>query len=78
MELRSAQEEVARIDAENRKLEVEVNALKNDPRALEKVAREKLHLVRPDDVVIVLPDGWERRVKPESLRSAAPATVTPR
>lgn len=78
VELRSAQEEVARIDAENRKLEVEVNALKNDPRALEKVAREKLHLVRPDDVVIVLPDGWERRVRPGSLRSPAPATVTPR
>ncbi len=78
VELRAAQEEVARIDAENRKLEAEMRALKNDPRALEKVARERLQLVAPDDVVVVLPDGWERRVRPESLRAPAPATVTPR
>lgn len=78
VELRAAQEEVARIDAENRKLEAEVNALKNDPRALEKVAREKLQLVRPGDVVVVLPPGWERRVRPETLRAPAGATVTPR
>ena len=64
-ELRAAQEEVARIDAENRKLETEVAALKSDPRALEKIAREKLQLVKPGEVVVILPDGWERRVRPE-------------
>jgi cell division protein FtsB len=76
-ELRAAQEEVARIDAENRKLEAEVHALKNDPRALEKVAREKLGLVRPGDVVVVLPSGWERRVRPETLRAPSPSATPP-
>ncbi len=72
--LRAAQEEVARIDAENRKLEAEVNALKSDPRALEKIAREKLQLVRPGDVVVVLPNGWEQRVRPQAMKPAsAPA-----
>ncbi len=69
-QLRTAQDEVAKLDAENRKLEAEVAALKNDPRALEKIAREKLGLVRPGEVVVVLPEGWEQRVKPP--------TATPR
>lgn len=77
-ELRSAQEEVARIDAENRKMEAEVAALKSDPRALEKVAREKLQLVRPGDIVVVLPDGWERRVRPETSKAAPSPAPTPR
>ncbi len=78
VELRAAQEEVARIDAENRKLEAEVAALKSDPRALEKVAREKLQLVRPGDLVVVLPDGWERRVRPETAKTAPSPVPTPR
>jgi cell division protein FtsB len=75
-QLRAAQEEVAKIDAENRKLEAEVAALKNDPRALEKIAREKLGLAKPGEVVVVLPEGWEKRVRPEMLK-VPPATVTP-
>jgi cell division protein FtsB len=54
---------VAVLDAENRKLEAEVAALRNDPKAAEKVAREKLNLVRPGEVVIMLPEGWKTRVK---------------
>jgi cell division protein FtsB len=64
------QAEVAALDAENRKLEAEVAALKTDPRAAEKVAREKLNLVRPGEIVVMLPAGWKTRVKP-------PAPETP-
>ena len=78
IELRAAQEEVARIDAENRKLEAEVAALKSDPRALEKIAREKLQLVKPGEVVVILPDGWERRVRPERPKAPTPAPAAPR
>jgi cell division protein FtsL len=63
-QLRAAQDEVAKLDAENRALEAEVSALKNDPRSLEKIAREKLGLAKPGEVVVVLPEGWEKRVKP--------------
>ena len=65
-QLRAAQEEVAKLDAENRRLETEVAALKSDPAALEKTAREKLGLAKPGEVVVVLPEGWEKRVRPES------------
>jgi cell division protein FtsB len=77
-QLRAAQDEVARLDAENRKLEVEVTALKNDPRALEKIAREKLGLARPDEVVVILPDGWEGRVRPRTSSPLPSHTAAPR
>ena len=71
LQLAKAREDVAELEAGNRKLEAEVAALKSDPRAVEKVAREQLNLVKPGEVVLVLPDGWERRVKP------APPAATP-
>ncbi len=63
-DLQRLQREVAALDAENRRLQSEVTALRNDPRAVEKIAREKLGLVRPGEVVLVLPEGWETRVSP--------------
>jgi cell division protein FtsB len=67
-----AREEVAQLEADNKRLEAEVAALRSDPRALEKIAREELNLVRPGEIVLLLPDGWERRVK-----RAAPAAPSP-
>lgn len=49
---------------ENRKLRDEIDALKSDPRSIEKIAREKLQLVMPEDVVY--------QVVPQS--SSAPPT----
>lgn len=75
LQVAKAREEVAQLEAGNKRLEAEVAALKSDPSALEKVAREELNLVRPGEVVLLLPDGWERRVRPP----APPAPVpTPR
>lgn len=75
LQIAKAREEVAQLEAGNKRLEAEVAALKNDPRALEKIAREELNLVRPGEVVLLLPDGWERRVKPPAPPVPAP---TPR
>jgi cell division protein FtsB len=73
-QLANAREEVAQLETDNKRLEAEVVALKNDPRALEKIAREELNLVRPGEVVLVLPDGWEKRVKPALPPAPAPAS----
>lgn len=74
-QLAKAREEVAQLEAGNRRLEAEVAALRSDPRALEKIAREELNLVKPGEVVLLLPDGWERRVRPPAAPTPAP---TPR
>ena len=70
-ELLRAQTDVTALDAENRKLEAEVTALKTDPKAAEKVAREKLNLVRPGEVVVMLPRGWKTRVGAQPPAAAA-------
>lgn len=75
VQLAKAREEVAQLEAGNKRLEAEVAALRTDPRALEKIAREELNLVKPGDVVLVLPDGWQQRVKPPAPLVPAP---TPR
>nr|MBC8359135.1 septum formation initiator family protein [Candidatus Aminicenantes bacterium] len=45
--------EIARLEKEKKKLEREIEELKNNPKAVEKKAREKLWLMKPDEVVII-------------------------
>jgi cell division protein FtsB len=77
LQLTIMQAQVAELDADNRKLEAEVEALKNDPMAVEKIARETLNLVKPGEIVLILPEGWQARVKPPESEATAPATATP-
>lgn len=59
-ELGRLEVENARLAEENRRLGLEVQALKNRPEYLEKVIRDELGLVRPDELVFRLlpaPDG---------------------
>jgi cell division protein FtsB len=46
-------QEVKRLEAEKGRLEGEIEDLKNNPQAVEREAREKLWLIRPDEKVIV-------------------------
>ncbi|MGB2843389.1 MAG: septum formation initiator family protein, partial [Candidatus Aminicenantaceae bacterium] len=41
------------LEKEKKKLEREIEELKNNPKAVEKKAREKLWLMKPDEVVII-------------------------
>jgi cell division protein FtsB len=55
-ENRQLQVEVQRLQKENEDLERRINALKNDPKAIEKEAREQLRYARPGEVVYVMPE----------------------
>jgi len=46
-------QEVRSLEARKSQLQKEIEALRNDPRAVEKEAREKLWLIKPDEKVIV-------------------------
>jgi cell division protein FtsB len=45
------QEEIQQLSDENKKIEGEIHALRSDPTRIERLARERLGLVRPGEVV---------------------------
>ena len=55
----SLRQEIEELRAENGKLAGEISALRSDPRAIEKLAREELGLARPGETVFLIhePDG---------------------
>jgi len=61
-ELEALGEKNAALREENRKTREEITALKTDPFAIEKIAREKLRLARSDETVYVIvpPDSNTR------------------
>ncbi len=54
--LASLDAEVSTMNAENKQLTDEIQALRTDPSAIEKLAREELKLVKPGEVVLVTPE----------------------
>ena len=48
------------------------------PKAVEKTARETLNLVKPGEVVLILPEGWQARVKAPEPPAPSPATAGPK
>lgn len=63
-ELRSVQSENADVSRDIRRLRAEVRELKDDPRAVEKIARDQLGLVRRSEVVFV----FGRPATPQAVR----------
>jgi cell division protein FtsB len=45
------QKEISQMDEENRRLEEHVKALKSDPAAIERIAREEMGLARPGEYI---------------------------
>ena len=44
------------MDEDNRRLDAEIKALKSDPKAIEKEAREQLRYAKPGEVIYLLPE----------------------
>ena len=55
-ELQALQTEVERLQKENNQHVDQIKALKSDPAAIEREAREQLHYTRPGEFVLVSPD----------------------
>jgi len=54
--LTTIQTDVTTIDAENKQLTKEIQALRTDPTTIERLAREELKLVKPGEIVLVSPE----------------------
>lgn len=49
-------EQLHRLQQQNRQLHHNISELKSDPAAIERIAREQLHLTRPGEVVFTYSD----------------------
>ena len=54
--LTTVQDEITTVDAENKQLTKEIQALRSDPTTIERLAREELKLVKPGEIVLVSPE----------------------
>ncbi len=52
----SLQQQIQQLQQENQKLEQQNKALKSDPRAIEKLARERMRLAHPGELIYTLPE----------------------
>jgi cell division protein FtsB len=56
-ELQTLHQQIEQLEQENEQLEKQIKALKSDPEAIERLAREQMHLVKPGEKVYTLPDN---------------------
>jgi cell division protein FtsB len=56
-EIKQIRQQIGKINAENKSLSNEVNALETDPKAIERIAREDMGLARPGELIYKLPDS---------------------
>lgn len=54
-EAANVQREIDQINLENRRLQEDVKALKTDPAAIERIAREEMGLARPGEYIFKIP-----------------------
>jgi cell division protein FtsB len=54
--LTTIQADIQKVEHDNKQLGDEIKALKTNPAAIEKLAREELKLVKPGEVVIATPE----------------------
>ncbi len=71
-EYRKVTEDVKGMQQENAQLEAQIKALKTDPKAIEKEAREQLKYAKPGDIVYVMPTPTQE------LSSTAQAQAQPK
>ena len=55
LQMQALDEEVQRLQEDNRRLTQKIQQLRSDPQTIEELAREKLRLARPGEVVVTLP-----------------------
>lgn len=70
------QQEIRRLQEENQQLEKRIGALKSDPKAIESIAREQLHMTRPGELIYTLPEK-SKDSKPQNPSTADNTTPSP-
>ncbi len=56
-EIERMREQIGKLNGENKSMTEQVNSLKTDPKAIERIAREEMGLARPGEMIYRLPDS---------------------
>jgi cell division protein FtsB len=70
------QQQTQTISEENQRLEQKIHSLKNNPEAVEKQARDQLHLAKPGEIIYMLPNKAPAQ-PPVTAQQNSPAQSQP-
>ena len=73
-EVQVLQEQLQRLQQENLELEKQINALRSDPKAIERVAREQMRMARPGEIIYTMPDKDTKNSPPATASDNPPPT----
>jgi len=76
-EYTALQQQVQAVSEENQRLEQKIHTLKNNPEAVEKQARDQLHLAKPGEIIYMLPDRKSTQTQAAS-QQMPPAQTRPK
>ena len=62
-EIDQIQEQISKMNNENKSLTDQVSALKSDPKSIERIAREEMGLARPGEMIFKIPDSAKTPTK---------------
>ncbi|HEV2616105.1 MAG TPA: septum formation initiator family protein [Candidatus Acidoferrales bacterium] len=57
IQIQAVQAQIQQLDQENQELQQRIHSLKTDPAAIEKIARDRMGLARPGEMIFQLPDS---------------------
>jgi cell division protein FtsB len=66
------QQQIQELKEQNQKLEKQIQGLKSDPHAIEKLARDQMHLARPGEIIYTLPDKDKNGSASSSAKDTPP------
>ena len=71
-EVEALQQKMQILQEENLELEKQIKALRSDPKAIERVARERMRMARPGEIIYTLPDKDTKKATPGTTGSPPP------
>jgi cell division protein FtsB len=71
-ELQTLQQQIQQLKQENEQLDKQIKALKSDPAAVERLAREQMHLAKPGEIIYTLPEKDAQKPQPSTDKETHP------
>ncbi len=75
-QINALKQEVNRLQKENQDIDKQIQGLRTDPKVIDRLAHDQLHLVAPNQTIYTLPEE-DPKAEPNRPPTESPATDTP-